>query len=93
MTPAQCRAARALIGMSQSDLARAAVVPVASVADVRTIPGAREVFSRALTTSRVGRLMLEARGGERVSDCWEGSRARGEAAGRRAHGSFFWICD
>jgi predicted transcriptional regulator len=36
MTPAQCRAARALIAMSQSDLARAAVVPVASIADFET---------------------------------------------------------
>ena len=36
MTPAQCRAARALIGMSQSDLARAAVVPVTSIADFET---------------------------------------------------------
>ena len=33
MSPAQCRAARALLGMSQSDLARAAVVPVASIVD------------------------------------------------------------
>lgn len=31
MTPAQCRAARALIGMSQAELAKAAVVPVAFV--------------------------------------------------------------
>jgi DNA-binding transcriptional regulator YiaG len=36
MTPAQCRAARAFIAMSQSDLARAAVVPVASVTDFET---------------------------------------------------------
>jgi hypothetical protein len=33
ITPGQCRAARAFIAMSQSDLARAAVVPVASVTD------------------------------------------------------------
>ena len=33
VTPAQCRAARAFIAMSQSDLARAAVVPVALVTD------------------------------------------------------------
>jgi predicted transcriptional regulator len=31
LTPAQCRAARAFIAMSQSDLARAAAVPVALV--------------------------------------------------------------
>jgi hypothetical protein len=36
MTPAQCRAARAFIAMSQSDLARAAVVPVALVTDFET---------------------------------------------------------
>jgi hypothetical protein len=36
MTPAQCRAARAFIAMSQFDLARAAVVPVASVTDFET---------------------------------------------------------
>jgi predicted transcriptional regulator len=36
MTPAQCRAARGLIAMSQSDLARAAVVPAASIADFET---------------------------------------------------------
>lgn len=36
MTPAQCRAARPFIAMSQSDLARAAVVPVASIADFET---------------------------------------------------------
>ena len=36
MTPAQCRAARGLVNMSQSDLARAAVVPAASIADFET---------------------------------------------------------
>ena len=36
ITPGQCRAARAFIGMSQADLARAAVVPVAAVADFET---------------------------------------------------------
>jgi hypothetical protein len=33
ITPGQCRAARAFIAMSQSDLARDAVVPVALVTD------------------------------------------------------------
>jgi hypothetical protein len=33
MKPAQCRAARALIAMSQAELARTAVVPVARVMD------------------------------------------------------------
>jgi predicted transcriptional regulator len=36
MTPAQCRGARGLIAMSQSDLAKAAVVPAASIADFET---------------------------------------------------------
>lgn len=36
MTPGQCRAARALIALAQADLARAAVVPVALVADFET---------------------------------------------------------
>ena len=36
MSPAQCRAARAFIALSQADLARLAVVPVASVADFET---------------------------------------------------------
>jgi hypothetical protein len=36
VTPAQCRAARAFIAMSQNDLARAAVVPVALGTDFET---------------------------------------------------------
>jgi predicted transcriptional regulator len=36
VTPAQCRAARAFIAMSQNDLARAAVVPMALVTDFET---------------------------------------------------------
>jgi predicted transcriptional regulator len=36
MTPAQCRAARALIDMSHADLARAAVVTVTIIADFET---------------------------------------------------------
>jgi hypothetical protein len=36
VAPTQCRAARAFIAMSQSDLARAAVVPVALVTDFET---------------------------------------------------------
>jgi hypothetical protein len=33
MTPAQCRAARALIGMSQSQLGFASVVPLGAIID------------------------------------------------------------
>ena len=36
ISPAQCRAARALLAMTQAELARAAVVPVASVIDFQT---------------------------------------------------------
>jgi hypothetical protein len=36
MTPAQCRAARALVALSQADLARGAVVPVVSIVDFET---------------------------------------------------------
>jgi predicted transcriptional regulator len=36
MTSGQCRAARALIALSQADLARAAVVPATLVADFET---------------------------------------------------------
>ena len=36
MTPAQCRAARGLIGISQAELARAAAVPATVIADYET---------------------------------------------------------
>jgi hypothetical protein len=36
MTPAQCRAARALIDMSHAELAGAAVVPIAAIIDFET---------------------------------------------------------
>ena len=36
ISPAQCRAARALLAMTQTELARAAVVPVSSVVDFET---------------------------------------------------------
>jgi transcriptional regulator with XRE-family HTH domain len=36
MTPAQCRAARALIDMTQAELAGAAVVPTSLIADYET---------------------------------------------------------
>ena len=39
MTPAQCRAARALIQMSQFELARAAAVPATVIADYETSLG------------------------------------------------------
>ena len=36
MTPAQCRAARGLIGMSQGELAAIAVVPATLITDYET---------------------------------------------------------
>jgi predicted transcriptional regulator len=38
MSPAQCRAARALIGMKQSEFARAAVVPRGVIVDFEVSP-------------------------------------------------------
>jgi hypothetical protein len=46
MTPAQCRAARALINMPMADLASAAVVPPAAVWDF-------EVGAEALTEANL----------------------------------------
>ena len=57
LTAAQCRAARALIAMSQSDLARARRVPVASIADFETgawlRPEDRDAIQHALELAGV----------------------------------------
>ena len=57
MTPAQCRAARGLMNMSQSDLARAALVPAASIVDFETgawlRPEDRDAIQRALQRAGV----------------------------------------
>jgi predicted transcriptional regulator len=54
MTPAQCRAARALIDMTQAEFAGAAVVPVAIIADFeagvsepRHVDAIRQALERA----------------------------------------------
>jgi transcriptional regulator with XRE-family HTH domain len=58
MTPAQCRAARALIELSQAGLAGAAVVPAAVIADYETgagtpTPADLEAIRRALERAGV----------------------------------------
>jgi predicted transcriptional regulator len=56
MTPAQCRAARALIDMTQADLARAAVVPLSIIADFEagvSEPRYVEVIRQALERAGV----------------------------------------
>ena len=54
MIPAQCRATRALIDMSQAELARAAVMPVSIIADFeagvsepRHVDAIRQALERA----------------------------------------------
>jgi DNA-binding transcriptional regulator YiaG len=58
MTPAQCRAARALIGMTQAEFARAAVVPRHVVSDfevssLRPNPAYLEAIRRTLERAGV----------------------------------------
>lgn len=57
MTPEQCRAARAIAGMSQQDLASAAEVAKATIANFET--GNRTPYKRTLTALQAA---LEARG-------------------------------
>ena len=58
MTPAQCRAARALIDMSQAELAAHAVVPTSQIADYETgagvpRPGNLDAIQKALEKAGV----------------------------------------
>lgn len=57
MTPEQCKAARALAGMSQQDLAEAAEVAKATIANFET--GNRRPYKRTLSALQSA---LEARG-------------------------------
>lgn len=57
MTPEQCKAARALAGMSQQDLAEAAEVAKATIANFET--GNRQPYKRTLSALQSA---LEARG-------------------------------
>ncbi|WP_277023485.1 helix-turn-helix transcriptional regulator [Paracoccus hibiscisoli] len=57
MTPEQCKAARALAGMSQQELAEAAEVAKATIANFET--GNRQPYKRTLTALQAA---LEARG-------------------------------
>lgn len=57
MTPEQCRAGRAIAGMSQQELADAAEVAKATIANFET--GNRQPYKRTLTALQTA---LEARG-------------------------------
>jgi transcriptional regulator with XRE-family HTH domain len=57
MTPAQCRAARALIDMTVTGLARIAVVPVSAVMDFergKSMPNQRNLNTMAKALERAG---------------------------------------
>lgn len=57
MTPEQCKAGRALVGMSQQDLAEASEVARATIANFET--GNRQPYKRTLTALQAA---MEARG-------------------------------
>ena len=57
MTPEQCRAGRAIAGMSQQDLADAAEVAKATIANFET--GNRKPYKRTITALQAA---IEARG-------------------------------
>lgn len=69
MTPEQCRAGRAIAGMTQQDLAEAAEVAKATIANFET--GNRQPYKRTLTALQTA---LEARGVQFTPD---GVRANG----------------
>lgn len=69
MTPEQCRAGRAIAGMSQQELADAAEVARATIANFET--GNRQPYKRTLTALQTA---LEARGVQFTPD---GVRANG----------------
>ena len=69
MTPEQCRAGRAIAGMSQQELADAAEVAKATIANFET--GNRQPYKRTLTALQAA---LEARGVQFTPD---GVRANG----------------
>lgn len=69
MTPEQCRAGRAIAGMSQQELADAAEVAKATIANFET--GNRQPYKRTLSALQAA---LEARGVQFTPD---GVRANG----------------
>lgn len=69
ISPAQCRAARALIGLSQDDLAAVSKVSKATIANFET--GKRSSYPRTLDDIRVA---LEAAGVEFTNDEQPGVR-------------------
>jgi transcriptional regulator with XRE-family HTH domain len=71
MTPAQCRAARALVGMSQDDLAKASSVAKATIAAFEL--GLRQPYARTLDAMRGA---LEAAGVIFVAENGEGPGVR-----------------
>ena len=71
MTPAQCRAARALINMTQSDLAKAADVSEKTITDFET--EARKPYRRTIAALRQ---VLEAAGVEFIPENGGGAGLR-----------------
>lgn len=71
MTPAQCRAARALVGISQDELAKASAVAKATIAAFEL--NQRQPYARTLDAIRAA---LEAAGVIFVSENGEGAGVR-----------------
>jgi len=71
MTPAQCRAARALLNITQTDLAKAADVAEKTITDFET--GARRPYRRTIAALRQA---LEAAGVEFIPENGGGEGVR-----------------
>lgn len=71
MTPAQCRAARAIVGLSQDDLAKASAVAKATIAAFEL--GQRQPYARTLDAMRSA---LEGAGVEFIAENGGGAGVR-----------------